>query len=178
MDRNRWLVSLGAAAVVALAGPAAAEEAAADMYAVSADGIGDQIGTIELADGAGGLVLETDLSGLPPGAHGFHLHSEGSCEPAANDEGQMTAALGAGGHYDPDDTGRHTGPEGDGHKGDLPVLEVAADGTAQATLTAPRLNVADARGRALMIHAGGDNYSDQPQPLGGGGERIACGVID
>jgi len=27
-----------------------------------------------------------------------------------------------------------------------------------------------------MIHAGGDNYSDQPEPLGGGGGRIACGV--
>jgi Cu-Zn family superoxide dismutase len=28
-----------------------------------------------------------------------------------------------------------------------------------------------------MIHAGGDNYSDTPKPLGGGGERIACGVV-
>jgi superoxide dismutase, Cu-Zn family len=178
MDSNRWLMTLAAGAVMALAAPAVADEATADIYAVSADGIGDQIGTIELTDGDGGLVLETDLSGLPPGPHGFHLHGEGSCEPAANNEGQMTAALAAGGHYDPDDTGRHAGPEGDGHKGDLPVLEVAADGTAQVTLTAPRLNVADARGRALMIHAGGDNYSDQPQPLGGGGARIACGVVN
>jgi superoxide dismutase, Cu-Zn family len=178
MGSNRWLVNLAAVAVMALAVPAAAEEATADMRAVSADGIGDQIGTIELTDGDGGLVLETDLSGLPPGQHGFHLHGEGSCEPAANDQGQITAALGAGGHYDPEDTGRHEGPEGDGHMGDLPVLEVAADGTAQVTLTAPRLSVADTRGRALMIHAGGDNYSDQPQPLGGGGGRIACGVIN
>jgi Cu-Zn family superoxide dismutase len=106
------------------------------------------------------------------------LHSEGSCEPAVNDEGQMSAAQAAGGHYDPDNTGRHEGPQGEGHKGDLPVLEVAADGTAQDTLTAPRLTVADARGRALMIHAGGDNYSDEPQPLGGGGARIACGIVD
>jgi Cu-Zn family superoxide dismutase len=178
MESNRRLVAMGAVAVMALAAPAAAEEATAEMRAVSADGIGDPIGTIHLTDGQGGLVLETDLTGLPPGAHGFHLHTDGSCEPAANDQGQMTAALGAGGHYDPDDTGRHAGPEGDGHMGDLPVLEVAADGTAQVTLTAPRLNVADARGRALMIHAGGDNFSDQPQPLGGGGARIACGVIN
>jgi Cu-Zn family superoxide dismutase len=28
-----------------------------------------------------------------------------------------------------------------------------------------------------MVHAGGDNHSDHPQPLGGGGGRIACGVI-
>jgi Cu-Zn family superoxide dismutase len=30
--------------------------------------------------------------------------------------------------------------------------------------------------RALMIHAGADNYSDTPETLGGGGARIACGV--
>jgi len=29
-------------------------------------------------------------------------------------------------------------------------------------------------GRALMIHAGGDNYADEPEPLGGGGAR--CGL--
>lgn len=29
-----------------------------------------------------------------------------------------------------------------------------------------------------MIHAGGDNYADQPAPLGGGGPRLACGVIE
>jgi Cu-Zn family superoxide dismutase len=41
---------------------------------------------------------------------------------------------------------------------------------------APRLKVRDVKNRALMIHAGGDNYSDQPAALGGGGARIACGV--
>jgi superoxide dismutase, Cu-Zn family len=178
MSSIRLLVIAGAAAVVALAGPAAAEEATALVHAVSADGIGDEIGTVQLTDSADGLAIQTDLSDLPPGAHGFHLHTSGSCEPAPNDQGQMTAALAAGGHYDPDNTGRHAGPEGDGHKGDLPVLEVAADGTAQVTLKAPRLTVADARGRALMIHAGGDNYSDQPKPLGGGGARIACGLVE
>jgi Cu-Zn family superoxide dismutase len=34
------------------------------------------------------------------------------------------------------------------------------------------------RGNELVIHIGGDNYSDQPQPLGGGGARIACGAIE
>jgi Cu-Zn family superoxide dismutase len=28
-----------------------------------------------------------------------------------------------------------------------------------------------------MIHAGGDNYSDTPKPLGGGGDRLVCGVV-
>ena len=57
------------------------------------------------------------------------------------------------------------------------MLEVAPDGTAQTPVTAPNLSVADLRGHALMIHAGGDNYSDQPEPLGGGGGRIACGIV-
>ena len=44
-------------------------------------------------------------------------------------------------------------------------------------LIAPRLKLADVQGLAIMVHAGGDNYSDDPKPLGGGGDRIACGVI-
>lgn len=43
---------------------------------------------------------------------------------------------------------------------------------------APRLKSLDqVKDKALMIHVGGDNMSDQPKPLGGGGERYACGVI-
>jgi len=41
---------------------------------------------------------------------------------------------------------------------------------------APRLKMTDVKGHALMVHAGGDNYSDNPEKLGGGGARIACGV--
>jgi len=43
---------------------------------------------------------------------------------------------------------------------------------------APRLKrLEELKGHALMVHAGGDNYADQPKPLGGGGARVACGVI-
>ena len=111
MDSNRLLVITSAAAVMALAMPAAAQQATAEMHAVSAEGIGEQVGTIQLADSAEGLVIQTDLSGLPPGPHGLHLHSEGSCEPAQNDQGQMAAAMAAKGHYDPDNTEKHAGPE-------------------------------------------------------------------
>ena len=44
---------------------------------------------------------------------------------------------------------------------------VAATGATQTNVS---------RHLALMLHAGGDNYSDQPAPLGGGGARMACGV--
>ena len=28
-----------------------------------------------------------------------------------------------------------------------------------------------------MVHIGGDNHHDHPAALGGGGARVACGVI-
>ena len=40
------------------------------------------------------------------------------------------------------------------------------------------LKLADVQGHALMIHAGGDNYSDTPKPLGGGGDRIVAASSD
>jgi Cu-Zn family superoxide dismutase len=89
----------------------------------------------------------------------------------------MGAGLAAGGHYDPKDTKKHEGPAGQGHLGDMPVLVVSADGKATQAMTAARLKVADVKGRSLMIHEGGDNFSDQPKALGGGGGRVACGVV-
>ena len=67
------------------------------------------------------------------------------------------------------------GPDGTGHLGDLPKLVVTADG--KISVVAPHLKLADVKSRALVIHEGGDNYSDTPE-LGGGGKRIACGVIE
>jgi Cu-Zn family superoxide dismutase len=58
------------------------------------------------------------------------------------------------------------------------VLVVNNDGKATDPVVAPRLKKLDeVKGKALMIHVGGDNMSDQPKPLGGGGARYACGVI-
>ena len=51
-------------------------------------------------------------------------------------------------------------------------------GVADQPIIAPRLKtLAEVKGKALMVHVGGDNMADSPQPLGGGGERFACGVI-
>jgi Cu/Zn superoxide dismutase len=92
-------------------------------------------------------------------------------------EGKKVPALAAGGHYDPQATGKHGLPWGDGHLGDRPALYVAADGQAAYPVLAPRLKAADVHGRSLMVHAGADNHADHPAPLGGGGIRFACGVI-
>jgi superoxide dismutase, Cu-Zn family len=147
------------------------------MNVIDAGGVGRSIGTVEMRDTRYGLLIAPKLSDLPPGLHGFHVHENPACGSTAPNS-QVGAGLAAGGHYDPAKTGKHLGPEDrNGHLGDLPVLVVDPDGTATLPVLAPRLKVKDVKDRSLMVHAGQDNYSDQPAPLGGGGARIACGVI-
>ena len=145
------------------------------INAVSPEGVGNKIGHISFQDSPQGLVIKTDLKDLPSGYHGFHIHEKGSCDPAEKD-GKMGAAIAAGGHFNPDKAHEHGTPN-DGHLGDLPVLDVDSNGVAKMTVIAPRLSLAKVQGLAIMVHAGGDNYSDHPKPLGGGGDRIACGLI-
>ncbi|MHB8810975.1 MAG: superoxide dismutase [Cu-Zn] SodC [Desulfobulbaceae bacterium] len=171
--------SLFAAVVVAgllAAVPVLAADLVVTMNQVDDQGVGKSIGTITISEGPKGLVFTPKLTDLAPGLHGFHVHQNPDCAAAMKD-GKLVPALAAGGHYDPAGTGKHEGHEGQGHLGDLPALSVEADGTATTAVTAPRLKMADVQGRSIMIHAGGDNYSDQPAPLGGGGARIACGVV-
>lgn len=125
-------------------------------------------GQIIFIDTPYGLLIKPVLKNMPAGAHGFHLHQTPDCGDHGNH---------AGSHFDPQTSGSHQGPYGSGHLGDLPVLFIDSDGTTNTPLLAPRLKVSDLNGLAVMIHAGGDNYSDNP-PLGGGGARIACGLIE
>jgi len=168
---------LAATLAAAFALPAAAAEVSTKVYLLTDKGNGDMVGKVYFADTDKGLAIKPRLKGLPPGDHGFHVHMSRSCAPKKNAEGKMVPGLAAGGHFDPANTGKHEGPAGQGHLGDLPILVVKADGTAGGTLMAPRLKVADLKKRSLMIHAGGDNFSDQPAALGGGGARLACGTF-
>lgn len=176
---NRSLTWMMAGALAAIAGAACAQQrTTVDVTVISEKGPGASVGTIVFSDTPQGLAVEPQLKGLPPGPHGFHVHENPDCS-AREQEGRMVAGLAAGGHYDPKSTKAHRGPDhADGHLGDLPLLMVAQDGTAGGKLMAPRLKVADLRGRSVVIHAGGDNFDDKPAPLGGGGARIACGVFD
>jgi Cu-Zn family superoxide dismutase len=148
------------------------------MSTVDEKGAVASIGTISISPAKGGGVTFTPkLHGLPPGSHGFHVHEAANCG-AKEQDGKMTAAGLAGGHLDPEKTGKHEGPEGHGHQGDLPPLVVGADGKATKAVSSKRLSLQELADKALVIHEGGDNFSDQPKPLGGGGKRIACGIVE
>lgn len=166
-------------AILSLAFCAGAQAVSEDvpLNLVTSQGVGQSIGSVKITETDRGLEFAPNLRALPPGKHGFHIHAEGSCQPAMK-EGKASAAEAAGGHFDPQHTGKHEGPNGMGHSGDLPLLVVDNDGKATGAVLAPRLQtLGQIKGRALMIHLGGDNMSDQPKPLGGGGARYACGVI-
>lgn len=162
------MVLLSGLTVAGLA-TAASSEMAVDMFATAPGNTqGASIGTVLIKESPKGLVFTVNLKGLTPGQHGFHVHEAGSCA----DMGK--AAMG---HFDPAGTHEHRGPQGAGHLGDLQALMVGANGTDTETFVVPHLTrLAEITGRSLIIHKGGDNYSDNPK-LGGGGARVACGVI-
>lgn len=134
---------------------------------------GRPVGTITLSATASGVLLTGDLSQLPPGPHGFHIHEIGTCEPPFSS---------AGGHWNPGGK-KHGFHEAAGpHAGDLPNLYVSADGKATVdsfvsglSLTGTANSVLDANGAALVIHAKADDY--KTDPAGDSGDRIVCGVI-
>jgi len=135
---------------------------------------GDVVGVAKLRQDKGGVRISTDVRGLPPGPHGFHLHAVGKCD--------APGFTSAGGHFNP--TGKMHGmmnPQGP-HVGDLPNIDVGADGTGRlthfargATLGAGPGSLFDGDGTAVVIHAGPDDY--KTDPAGNSGARIACGVI-
>lgn len=166
-------------AVLALACATGAQAASekVTLHQVTAQGSGEAAGSVTVTETPYGLQFTPALTGLKLGIHGFHVHAKGSCEPGES-AGKTVAAGAAGGHLDLRNSGKHLGPWGDGHTGDLPALYVTQDGKADYPVVAPRLtSLSEIKGKALMVHAGGDNHADHPQPLGGGGARLACGVI-
>jgi superoxide dismutase, Cu-Zn family len=162
---------------LAMLSTAPAYAATATVNKIDENGVGTAIGTLNLEDTPEGLRITPRLNGLPAGPHGFHVHANADCG-VGEQSGKKVAGLAAGGHLDPLKTGKHLGPyNNSGHLGDLPVLVVDSGGKADQPVIAPRLKLKDVEGHAIVIHAGGDSFADEPAPLGGGGARIACAVV-
>lgn len=173
MNRVTALIS----AVFVVSGTACTEKTIEiDMFELTKEGTGSKIGTITVKDAPTGTEFVPNLIGVKPGLHGFHVHETANCGPAEKD-GQTVPGLAAKGHFDPTSTGVHAGPEGNGHLGDLPVLKADKEGKVLEPVVASRVRKSDLKGHSLIIHARGDNYSDVPEALGGGGARFACGVL-
>lgn len=139
------------------------------------NGQGQTVGTAELEEMDAGVLIRLEASELEPGHHGFHIHETGKCEAPDFES--------AGGHFNPSDASHGVDHEKGPHAGDLPNLEVGADGAAQTEATANQVTLKQGEknsllseaGTALVIHAKADDNTSQP--AGDAGGRIACGVI-
>jgi superoxide dismutase, Cu-Zn family len=168
------ILSGAAVTLAVMAGVAAAQQLNVEINKVSDAGVGAKIGTVTVSEDNKGIVFQVTVNGIPAGPHGFHVHEKGDCAAAMKD-GKPEAGGAAGAHYDPEGNKSHAGPQGGGHKGDLPALTADATGVNE-TVMAPKLKLSDVLGRTLVIHEDGDNYSDNPAN-GGGKGRIACGIV-
>ena len=173
------LFALAAAAAVAVTmGVAAGAQGMSATATITGKGITGTAQLTEQTQGTGKVVeLSLQVSGLTPGKHGVHLHAVGKCEP------DFTAA---GGHFDPGPAS-NTDPDANHpfHMGDIPNLEVGANGsgsmkvmTTRVTLSDGPLSVFDADGTAIIIHGNEDQGITGAAKSGvSGGPRVACGVL-
>lgn len=164
----------------AAAAPHAAVRApvGAAARAALADGAGASAGTATFRQGPTGVLIRIEATGLTPGWHGLHLHGVGRCEgPKFESAGSHVKHAEAGAVHG---LVNADGPE----SGDLPNIHAGADGrafaevfTAGAALVegAGGEYLLDADGSAILIHAAVDDH--MAQPIGGSGDRVACGVI-
>jgi Cu-Zn family superoxide dismutase len=129
---------------------------------------GGLVGSISFTELGSSVVIFTQVSNLPAGFHGFHIHAVGQCDASGE-----TPFASAGAHYDAG-TAEHPN-----HAGDLPSILVMSSGAGTMTVATDRFTVADlldADGSAVVIHADADQFTADAHN-GNSGSRLACGVI-
>ena len=161
-----------ALALAACGGDSAPAAIGARASATLAGPDGAPMGTVTLTQGPHGVLISADVSGLSPGAHGFHIHALGACTP------DFAAA---GDHFNPGSSGHGFLHENGAHAGDLPNIHAGADGAARADYFSDAVtldegaghSLFDDDGSAIIVHANPDGYGE----AAGAGDRVACGVI-
>ena len=164
---------ISAGILLAALAPAYGAEPSLVAHAQIKDQKGDFVGTADLMETRGGLLIKLALRDIKPGRHAVHLHEVGRCDPPFTT---------AGAHFNPGHH-KHGMLVGEGHAGDLPNLHIPDSGsleveflTTKVTLEQGKPNsLLDQDGTSLVIHATSDDY--QSDPAGNSGDRIACGVI-
>lgn len=138
---------------------------------------GARVGRAVLTQGPSGLLIRIEAEGLTPGWHGVHIHATGQCDAPFTSAG---AHVNHGEPKAPHGLLNVGGPD----DGDLPNIFADAAGQVRAEAFTTRARLApegpgqwlwDADGSALVIHANADDHTSQP--IGGAGDRVACGVM-
>ena len=158
------LLAMASAAVV----PASEIKAVSVIRAASGSFVSGQL---VLTDSVGaGLRVKGEIRGLTPGKHGFHVHEYGDCSD--------TAAVSAGGHFNPGNATHGDPMAAHHHAGDLGNIEADTAGVARIDRVFAGLSLRgenSVAGRSFVVHAKDDDLKSQP--AGNSGNRIGCGVI-
>jgi Cu-Zn family superoxide dismutase len=128
------------------------------------------VGAVTLPAVPTGVLLDTKLSGFPPGDHAFHIHGTGKCEPPSFKS--------AGGHFNPEEDEHGLENSAGPHGGDMPNIHVPESGELHIEVLNQMVSLGGllgGEGTAIVVHQKGDDYKSNP--AGDAGPRIACGVI-
>jgi Cu-Zn family superoxide dismutase len=129
-------------------------------------------GTVHFQElGDGSVDVQVDITSVPPGVHGFHVHDKGDCSDNGN---------AAGGHFNPLNM-PHAGPDAQSHHaGDFGNVNADANGEVHTHFNTRSITVragtTSVIGHAVILHANPDDLTTQPS--GNAGPRIACGVAN
>ena len=200
--RRQWFIApLAASAIGATVFGATRASADTPMAVVTLrDASGHAVGNVRFYDTGHHTVvrarLTTNAHVTAEQFHGFHIHTgadvvsgtSGCIADAA--KASTTWFVSAGGHLKAD------GQLHSNHTGDLESILVNADGSASSTFTTDRFMPGELAGRAIILHAGPDNFGNIPKGTaadqytpnspsaitktdntGNAGDRVACGVI-
>jgi Cu-Zn family superoxide dismutase len=168
MQRTLPVIAIAALCAGCAAMSAPAPSALAELVATTGN---SAAGTVAFTQKGDKVVVHARVSGLAPGAHGFHIHEKGDCSSGDG--------MSAGGHFNPFGKPHAYPTIEDRHAGDMPML--AADASGNAVMTAELdvitvgSGVADVIGKAVIVHKDPDDF--KTQPTGNSGARVACGVI-
>ncbi|MFL5298849.1 MAG: superoxide dismutase family protein [Anaeromyxobacteraceae bacterium] len=164
------LAVLAAAIVVAVPVYAAPATAHADLT----DAKGAKVGNAVLSESDSGVHVAIKVQGLAPGKHGLHVHAAGKCD--------APEFMTSGSHFNPGGKKHGLKSAAGAHLGDLPNLEVGADGKGEGHFMLKGVTLGEGSdglfgpaGSAVVIHEKVDDETSDPG--GNSGARIACGVI-
>ena len=146
-------------------GVVAQVEATANLRAAD----GSERGQVLVSGTSAGVRLQVEASGLTPGTHGLHVHAVGRCD--------APDFASAGPHWNPDARAHGRDNPAGAHRGDLPNIEIAADGRGRVVFDLPVAAAAliEGEGKSVIIHANADDY--RTDPSGNSGGRLVCGVF-
>lgn len=130
----------------------------------------DVSGTITFEQSSEGVEVHAEVSGLPEGKHGFHIHLYGDC--------RAPDGTSAGTHFNFEGSSKNPPKNIKRITGNLGNLDAGSNGeaTADTVISNAKMNGPKSIiGRAVIVHEK-PNDPSQP-PIGAAGSRLSCGVI-